>query len=245
MELKSGILLTGGSGSRLAHFTNRVANKHLYPIEDKLVLDYSINTVKKLNITNLTVVLGGDHFSQIAKVLKDGEEYGLKINYVYQNKPNGIAACVNLCEPFIKDNNFAVILGDNLFQKKIKYNKNFDGAQIFITDNENIILNNFGCVSLNEGDNIVSFIEKPKELNTKLSHYAITGCYIFNQKFFKYFKNIKLSDRGEFEVVDIIKQYHENDELDWSFLNGWWMDGGNLASINKAKELMKTDPVEF
>jgi glucose-1-phosphate thymidylyltransferase len=244
MVITDAILLTGGNGTRLKRFSKVVANKHLFPIEDKLVIDYSINTIKKLAIKNLTVILGGDYYSQIVDVLQDGAGLGLNINYVLQSSPVGIAQAINLCEPFIKSERFAVVLGDNCFQLPISYNKASNNAEVFLNNSNNIDLHQFGVMSI-FNDIIMSIEEKPTILAAGIKHYAITGCYIFNKKYFEYFKNLKMSARGEFEITGIIEQYAKNKELNYSIQPGWWSDMGTLSSIDKVRELLKTEPVEF
>lgn len=243
MKIKSGILLTGGQGTRLGRFA-KISNKHLHPIHDKLILDYSINTVKKLELENITVVLGGEHFAKVVDLLKDGSGLGLKINYVYQSEASGIAQAINLCEPFIKDERFAVILGDNAFQLPIKYNTQSNDAEIFLSNSGLINLHHFGVVSI-YNNMIMSFEEKPKILATGMENFAVTGAYIFNQKYFEFFKNLKPSNRNEYEIIDIIKQYHKCGELKYNVQDGWWSDMGTPESIGKVLDLIKTEPVDF
>lgn len=243
MEIKSGIILTGGQGTRLGRFA-KISNKHLHPIHDKLVLDYSINTIKKSGIENVTVVLGGEHFAKVVDLLKDGQELGLKINYVYQREAKGIAQAINLCKPFIKDDRFAVILGDNAFQKPIKYDAQSTNAEIFLSNSEHINLHQFGVVSI-YNNIIMNFEEKPKILSSGMDNYAVTGAYVFNQKYFEFFKNLKVSARNEFEIIDIIKQYYSCGELNYNIQNGWWSDMGTPDSIGRVLDLIKTEPVEF
>lgn len=243
MKLKSGILLTGGKGTRLGKFT-QVSNKHLHPIGDKLVLDYSLNAIRGLGITNLTVVLGGEHFDKIVEVLKDGSEFGLHINYVYQKEAAGIAQGIQLCRPFINDEPFAVVLGDNVFQTALRLDEEAKGAQVFINDSPYIDLHHFGVVSL-YSDRIMRFEEKPEILATGMDNYAITGAYIFTQKYFEYFANIKPSTRGEYEIIDIIKQYHSDGDLVLNKQPGWWSDLGTPDSIRRVMELNDKEPVEF
>jgi glucose-1-phosphate thymidylyltransferase len=243
MEIKSGILLTGGQGTRLGRFA-KISNKHLHPIYDKLILDYSINTIKKAGIENVTVVLGGEHFAKVVDLLKDGQDLGLKVNYVYQREAKGIAQAVNLCQPFIKDERFAVILGDNAFQKPIKYEIKSNNAEIFLNSSPNINLHHFGVVSI-YNKMIMSFEEKPQILASGMDNFAVTGAYIFNQKYFDFFQNLKLSARGEYEIIDIIKQYYAAGELNYNVQDGWWSDMGTPESIGKVLDLIKTDPAEF
>lgn len=243
MKIKSGILLTGGQGLRLGRFA-KISNKHLHPIQDKLILDYSINTIRKIGIGNLTVVLGGEHFAKVVDLLKDGSEFDLKINYVYQREAKGIAQAINLCQPFIKDERFAVVLGDNIFQKPIKYDITSDKAEIFLNNSSHINLHQFGVVSI-YNNMIMSFEEKPKLLAQGMDNYAVTGAYIFTQQYFEFFKNLTLSDRNEYEIIDVIRQYYRAGNLHYSVQGGWWTDAGTPQSIGRVLDLIKTNPVEF
>jgi len=227
MNIKSGIILAGGAGTRLLPLTN-VINKHLVTVHNQFIIDYPLNTLKQMGIENLTVVLGGPHFDQIVSHIKDGKHLGMNINYVYQNAPAGIAQAINLCERFI-DDKFVVILGDNIFENSIEFKDSFRMAQVVF--NKHSELNRFGVASLRH-NRIYKIEEKPKKLDPTFNQYAITGCYLFDLNFFKYFKKIKPSLRGEFEITDIICKYHQNDDLDYTFTNGLWSDAGTHESIN-------------
>jgi glucose-1-phosphate thymidylyltransferase len=120
MKVTSGIILAGGTGSRLAPL-NAFFNKHLVPVYNKFIIDYPLDTLKNLGVTDLTIVLGGSHFSQVVSHVKDGSHLGMTVNYVYQDKPMGIAQAVNLCKKFMAED-FVVILGDNIFEKPVKLN---------------------------------------------------------------------------------------------------------------------------
>jgi glucose-1-phosphate thymidylyltransferase len=242
-KLKSGILLAGGVGSRLSPAT-KVFNKHLYPVGNKLVIDYSLNTAQHLGIENLIITLGGEHFSGVVDYVGDGKEWGLNVSFLFQPKADGIASAINLCQPFLKEDQFAVILGDNVFQKPIKYNRNFRGAQIFLNRSSHLNLMDFGVATL-QNENLLRIEEKPKVINEELENYAITGCYIFDHQYFDYFAQNKPSARGEWEVADIINQYWKDDQLDWAAQDGWWSDLGKLDGIDKVRELMKIEPIEW
>ena len=133
MKIKDGIILTGGSGSRLAPI-NSIYNKQLFPIHSKFLIDYPIATLKNFGVENLTVILGSNHSGQIIEYLKDGSAFDLNINYVYQREPKGISQAISLCERFI-NNKFAVILGDNVYEESIKLNES-DNAQIILTNHK-------------------------------------------------------------------------------------------------------------
>lgn len=230
MQVTSGIILAGGTGSRLAPLNN-LFNKHLVPVYNKFIIDYPIETIRGLGVKNLTVVLGGSHFSQVVSHLKDGSHLDLNINYVYQEKPSGIAQAVNLCERYI-DGDFVVALGDNIFENPVVLNDEFQtGAQIVLHKHPE--LNRFGVAGINPAtQKIISLSEKPKVLAGDTDNYAITGCYKFDRKFFDYFKELKPSERGEYEIVDIIAEYGYDDALGYTFVDGMWSDAGTHESIN-------------
>src|SRR5271165_3394951 len=203
MNIKNGILLAGGSGTRLLPLT-AYFNKHMVPIKDKFIIDYSIATIKSTGVTNLTVVLGGPHFAQIVSHLKDGSPFGLDINFCYQNEPRGIAHAVSLCQRFVADDDkFVLMLGNNIFQNPLQFD-NSAGAQIVLSPHEQ--LSRFGVASI-KNNKIIKIEEKPTVIDTSVNNYAITGCYLFDQKFFEYFKQIQPSARNEFEVAHIIDLY--------------------------------------
>jgi glucose-1-phosphate thymidylyltransferase len=226
-KINTGIILTGGTGSRLAPL-NSLFNKHLVPVYNKFIVDYSITTLQNIGITNLTVVLGGAHFSQVVSHLKDGEHLGMNINYVYQNKPAGIAQAINMCKSFV-NGSFVTILGDNIFENPINFIDSDKGAQIVLHKHPE--LNRFGVASYDR-DNLIDIVEKPKVINAIYDNYAITGCYLFDMNFFKFFKKLELSARGEYEITDIIRMYATDKNLDRTFVEGMWSDTGTHESIN-------------
>lgn len=228
MAIENGIILAGGTGSRLAPLTS-LFNKHMVPVYNKFIIDYPVETIKNIGIKNLTIVLGGDHFSQVVSHLQDGSKWGLSINYVYQSKPVGIAQGINLCEPFIKDK-FVVVLGDNIFENPINFGDG-EAAQIVLHKHQE--LHRFGVASIDrETKKIVNIIEKPKTINEQYDNFAITGCYLFDRQFFEFFKELKPSARGEYEITDIIDHYNKADKLQYTRVNGLWSDAGTHESIN-------------
>lgn len=230
MRIKSGIILTGGSGSRLSPL-NTVINNHLIPVYNKFIIDYPLETLKQIGINNLTVVLGGLHFDQIVSHIKDGNHLGMSVNYIYQEKPIGIAQAISLCEPFINDNKFVTILGNNIFENSIKFIDSNKSAQIVLHNHPE--LHRFGVATFHE-KMLIGITEKPRILNNDngYENFAITGAYLFDKKFFNYFRKLRPSDRGEFEITDIIRLYATDNELDFSYVDGFWSDAGNHESIN-------------
>lgn len=231
--MKNGIILAGGTGSRLMPLTS-VVNKHLLGLDGKFIIDYPIETLKQLGCQDVTVVLGGAHYAQVAGYLGDGSRYGLNLNYVYQSEPKGIAQAINLCKRYVyDDSDFSVILGDNVFEKAPRWNnpnwKNSPRAQIMLANHPS--LTRFGVASINDNKEIVKIEEKPKELDPDFHNYAISGCYLFTPQYFEYFKELKPSARGEYEITDIIRKYQADNNLHYSYVNGLWSDAGTHESI--------------
>lgn len=228
MRIKSGIVLAGGTGSRLAPL-NSLFNKHLVPVYNKFIIDYPLATLQNIGIQNVTIVLGGQHFDQVVSHVKDGQHLGMKVNYVYQDKPIGIAQAINLCQPFVRDESFVTILGDNIFENPIKF-ENSPYAQVVLHKHPD--LTRFGVASLDKTGLIAKIEEKPQVIDAAFDNYAITGCYLFNNQFFKFFERLMPSTRGEYEITDIIRLYNDQGWLDYSFVDGMWSDAGTHESIN-------------
>jgi len=167
----------------------------------------------------------------VVEHIKDGLHLGMNVNYVYQNKPVGIAQAINLCRPFVEHkDNFVTILGDNIFENTIPFNEETDAkAQIVLHKHQN--LQRFGVASLAD-NKLVKIVEKPKELDPQYDNYAVAGCYLFDSQFFKFFTHLEPSARGEYEITDIIRMYNENDDLSFGFVDGMWSDAGTHESIN-------------
>jgi len=227
--IKQGIILAGGEGTRLAPYTTFV-NKGLVGINGKFIIDYSLDTLRKLGVKDLVVTLGGSNFSQIVSYIKDGKALGFdSCIYVYQSKPEGISQAINLCANVINQEQFFVILGDNIFDSDIQFNDTEQyHAQVVLSRHKE--LERFGVASIKDNC-IEKIIEKPKTLETGYDHYAITGLYLFDHKFFSYFKLTNKSDRGEFEITDVIKLYQSRGELGYTIIDGLWADAGTHKAI--------------
>lgn len=230
MITKTGILLAGGSGTRLQPLTGAGgSNKHLIPVHNKFIIDYSIQSLIDMGCENINVILGGAHFEQVVRYLSDGSRFNCKINYLFQGDPKGISQGISLAKPFIRDDKFVVMLGDNIFDSKITF-EDKPGAQICLASHQH--LNRFGVASCKD-DKIIKMEEKPKIIDESFKNYAISGCYLFDQKFFNYFDQSQPSARGEYEIVDILNSYHSNHDLSFCVYNGLWSDAGTFDSINK------------
>lgn len=231
--MRNGIILSGGTGSRLLPLT-QVVNKQLLGLNGKFIIDYPLQTLKKLGCEDVTVVLGGAHYPQIIGYLGDGSRYQLNLNYVYQAEPKGIAQAINLCKRFVYDDtDFTVILGDNVFENDLHWNnpnwKTHPRAQIMLADHFDI--KRFGVVSLDKDDQIVKIVEKPKEIDPVYRNFAVSGCYLFTPQYFEYFKRLTPSARGEYEITDIIRYYLQDNNLSHSYIDGLWSDVGTHESL--------------
>ena len=199
-------------------------------MDGKFIIDYPIHTLKQMGVENLTVVLGGNHFSQVVDHLKDGNAFDMNVNYVYQGAAKGISQAISLCKRFVADDDkFAVILGDNIFSDPISCNESSKSATITVFKHPE--LKRFGVATFNN-DEIIDIEEKPKILSDTFRQYAITGFYVFDQQYFDFFTTLVPSARGEYEICDIIKQYWRQRKLDAVLYNGkLWSDAGTHESI--------------
>lgn len=223
-----GIVLAGGLGTRLYPLTH-VTNKHLLPVFDRPMIFYPIATLVSAGISEIMVVTGGPHAGHFMRVLKNGEELGIKhLEYAYQEREGGIAEALALAEDFADGGPVTVILGDNTTDADIKEAiEKFDkGALVFLKkvhDPER-----FGVPVFDEHGKIVSIEEKPKKPK---SQYAVTGLYIYDYTVFEKIKTLKPSDRGELEITDVNNLYIKENRLAWTELKGFWSDAGTFESL--------------
>lgn len=242
MNIDTGIILAGGKGTRLQPFTKFIS-KHLLNLNGKCIIDYPINTLKQMGIKNLTIVVGSDFSGQIVDYIGDGSNFDLNVNFIYQKEPLGISHAVNLCQKYVKDaEKFVVCLGDNIFSKPIVWSEK-PGAQIVLDSSRNNLecIKRFGVATVNKAHSeILNIIEKPQTFDYKLYNYPITGCYLFDQKYFEYFKNLTPSQRGEYEIVSIIEQYLKDKNLNWTYSEGFWSDAGTIESLAETNMFLST-----
>ena len=206
MIKKGGVLLAGGTGSRLFPKT-LIANKHLLPIYDKPMIYYSLSIMFLCDIKDITIVCNDKDVNQLKALLGKGEEFGVKIDYSIQDKPDGIPDAINTA---VKDKNykkFLTVLGDNFLYGR----EFFNTVKIMLNEESNNSFfyqkvknpENFGILKW-KNEKIIDIVEKPQQF---VSNDAVIGLYIFDYLFAEKFRNISKSSRGEFEIVDIIKQY--------------------------------------
>jgi glucose-1-phosphate thymidylyltransferase len=232
-----GIVLAGGSGSRLYPLT-KITNKHLLPIYDKPMVYYPIQTLVDAGITDIMLVTGGRNSGDFLRLLGNGKEFGLKhLNYTYQEGEGGIAEALGLAEHFADRDQVCVILGDNLIEGNIRtavdeFKRQERGARIFLKEVSDA--QRFGVAEL-DGSRIVGIEEKPKRPK---SDYAVTGIYLYDATVFDKCRELKPSARGELEITDVNNAYIREGHMTFATLHGWWTDAGTFDSLLRATNLV-------
>jgi glucose-1-phosphate thymidylyltransferase len=232
-----GVILAGGSGSRL-HPLTRVTNKHLLPVYNQPMVFYPIQTLVNAGITDILLVTGGHNSGDFLRLLSNGRDFGLKhIHYAYQEGEGGIADALRLAEHFVDADKVCVILGDNIIEGNVLTAKEtFDhqpgGAHIILKEVEDP--ERFGCPEIRDG-RIVRIEEKPKQPR---SRYAVTGIYFYDATVFEKINRLRPSWRGELEITDVNNMYLEEGTLTHSVLEGWWTDAGTFESLRRAGNLV-------
>lgn len=230
-----GIILSGGSGTRLSPLT-KITSKQLLPVYNKPMIYYPLNILVKAGIKEILIIVAPERAGDYLRLLGNGKDFGCKFTYEIQDKPSGLAEAFIIGENFIDNENVAMILGDNIFEDDFSEDlKSFKGgAKIFakkVSDPER-----FGVVKFNEKMMAEKIVEKPKEY---LSDYAVTGLYVYDSRVIEIAKNMKPSDRGELEITDVNNWYLEKNELEVAMVNGEWFDAGTFDSLLRAQNFAK------
>jgi len=239
---RKGIILSGGSGTRLYPITKGVS-KQMLPIYDKPMIYYPLSTLMLTGIQEILIITTKEDLINFKRLLGDGSQWGITLEYATQDAPDGIAQAFIIGEEFIKNTPCVLALGDNIFfgsdfPKLLKAaNQRTDGATIFynrVHDPER-----YGVAEFDKNGKVLDLVEKPK--NPK-SHHAVTGLYFYDKDVVKYAKQIKPSDRGELEITDLNKIYLEKEKLSVEIMNrGYaWLDTGTHESLLESHHFVQT-----
>jgi len=236
-----GIILAGGSGTRLHPLTLSVT-KQLLPVYDKPMIYYPLSTLMSLGISEILIISTPQDKPLFQNLLVDGSQWGISLSYEIQEKPNGLAEAFIIGEKFIGDESVCLVLGDNIFYgidtDKVKEQiENLKGGLVFgyqVNDPER-----YGVLSFDKKGNVTGIQEKPKKPK---SNYAVPGLYFFDNSVTKVAYDVKPSERGELEITDVIQHY-----LDWELLSVHklprgvaWLDTGTFESLNQAGQYVET-----
>ena len=239
--IKKGIILAGGMGTRMSPLTKAV-NKQLLPIHDKPLIFYPLSILMLAKIKDILIIVNKGQLDQYKKLIPNGKNLGMNIQYKEQSSPKGLPDAFILGEKFIGKDNVSLILGDNFFygqnltSKLLNCAKLKVGAKILLHSVQKPEL--FGVAKLNSSNKIVQIKEKPKKF---VSNLAITGLYFFDNRVVEYAKKLKPSARGELEIIDLIMKYKKKNKLSADFIGrgGAWLDTGSIEDYYKTSAFVQ------
>ncbi|MEM2664916.1 MAG: glucose-1-phosphate thymidylyltransferase [Candidatus Methanomethylicia archaeon] len=239
-----GVILHGGAGTRLRPLTFS-GPKQLIPVANKPVSQYVLEDLRDAGIHDIAIILGETFPEMVREHYGDGGKFNVKVTYIFQGKPLGIAHAVNLCREFVGEESFVVYLGDNLIQNGVKkplekfLSEDFD-AFILLKEVEDPT--RFGVAEIDEKGKLIRLIEKPKIPPSK---YAIIGIYFFKPVVFDVIKDLKPSWRGELEITDTLQlMIQRGYKVGYDVVDGWWLDTGKKDDILYANALILDERIK-
>lgn len=240
-----GIIAAGGEGTRLFPLTKNIS-KHLLPVYNKPLIYYPLTNLIAAGINEICIVSNKSNIQKFKNQLGFGDNIGCSFKYIVQEESLGIPDVIIRALEVLGESPITLILGDNVITSSdVLINtlrkKNVNGAQIFTTKVQDP--SRFGVVNFDKSMKIIDFEEKP---NKPKSNYAIIGLYIFDKEVYKYINNISISERGEYEIIDIINQYKHKNTLNVNILKrgSMWFDAGTYDSLNRASNFIELSEKE-
>jgi glucose-1-phosphate thymidylyltransferase len=234
--LPRGVLLAGGTGSRLLPLT-RVTNKHLLPVGEVPMIFHPLRSLARAGIREVLVVTGVEHMGDVVGTLGSGREFGLDLTWRVQDESGGIAQALGLAESFAAGGPVVVVLGDNVFAAPLRPEIDAfvrdGGARVLLSEVSDP--SRFGCPRF-DGGAMVGIDEKPQEPG---SPYAVTGIYMYGADVFDVIRTLTPSARGELEITDVNNHYLRSGTLRWGLLDGPWTDAGTHESLARANRLAR------
>lgn len=229
-----GVLICGGSGTRLRPLTD-VTNKSLLPVFDKPLILYPLQVLLDAGIKEILVISGNEHVDQMAGFLGSGGRFGCEFSYRVQDEPKGIAQALGLAESFADGEDICAILGDNIYFDDLSSQiASFKGgAHLFLKEVDDP--ERFGVATMKDG-NVTSIVEKPTK---PASRTAVTGCYVYDKHCFEIIKNLRPSARGELEITSVSDAYVQKGAATATLLQDEWVDAGTFDSLFRAADLVR------
>lgn len=248
-----GIILAGGTGSRLSPLT-KVTNKHLLPLYNLPMIYYPIKTLTDAGINDILIIVGREYAERFIELLGSGSEFNTDFTYKIQDDAKGIAHALILAKRFANGDNIAVILGDNIFENTFDFKDFKEGAKIFLKRVPDA--HRFGTARIRydekkEKNKVIEIVEKPKfeetdnELIDKYGYgFAVTGLYLYDNNVFGIIDGLVPSDRGELEITDVNNWYIKQEKMDHEIVNNFWSDAGTFESLYRTGSFIRDNTIK-
>ena len=230
-----GVILAGGTGSRLKELT-KVVNKHLLPVYNKPMIYYPIETLRSADITSIMVVTDKRKAGDFLHLLGSGKDFGVRFTYGLQDNAAGIADALEKARDFVGGENVTVILGDNILLGDVGWlNAHLTkGARIFLKDVDEPY--RYGIAEFGKDGSIRDIVEKPQN---SISKKAVIGIYQYTSKVFNLIDDLKPSERGELEITDLNRYFLSNGDMEYKIIKNKWIDAGVIDSLLKAQLMVR------